>query len=778
MDRTHHTCATSARARLFRRARALVAAHPSVSHVGPTPYHDSSRATSLDVTFNINLPSEWKPSGHSPSGVRRQEVVRLDFPPDFPMNPPEPSLRPDFNRNLPHMQPWLADGRPVPCVYDGHLTELILRDGLAALVNQIAVWLERAALGTLIDPKQGWEPVRRDSYRDRVIADVEALRALVDRRGGHAFLTSDYLRLSIDSKTDAFQCQISTTTAKITQKKTLPILSEVRVVSHPPLFRGRSLALVAWAGKHLSGKPIVADLYLPETVTTIRDLKERAQTYGCGTELGQGLRWLVECLRRHPPSGPFCVLVVLMARRPCNVIATHSPIEVCPYVLDVVPPDMSLDDATTAVRPAAHHHAVSRSLLVQLSGGDRSQEHRRWTLVGAGSLGSKLALHLARAGNGPEVIIDKSSMTPHNAARHALVPTPGDIQILWTNAKAIMLCDSLRGLDHTATPIAQDAVNLLAPKARARGAWSSLSWAVVNATASVAVREAFAAASGLPMRVIETSLFAGGQIGLITVEGSDRNPNTNDLMAEFYSLLAHDGGLSDVLLDGHGTTFFQNVGQGCGSLTMTMSDGRLSLFAASMAESLLAKQRNGLPDDAGELIVGKLSTDGLGLEWQTHIVPPVAALDSRMDGAKWQIHIHQRAADRIRQAVDRWPQVETGGVLIGRLSEYSRTVHIVDILDAPEDSQRSASCFVLGTVGLRERIDGYAEATGWSLYCLGTWHSHLNSSGPSDLDKATATAVSMACLTPAVALIRTPEGYHVFLTDADCVPAETIEVDV
>ena len=137
------------------------------------------------------------------------------------------------------------------------------------------------------------------------------------------------------------------------KKKTLPILSEVRVVSHPPLFRGRSLALVAWAGKHLSGKPIVADHYLPETVTTIRDLKERAQTYGCGTELGQGLRWLVECLRRHPPSGPFCVLVVLMARRPCNVIATHSPIEVCPYVLDVVPPDMSLDDATTAVRPAA-----------------------------------------------------------------------------------------------------------------------------------------------------------------------------------------------------------------------------------------------------------------------------------------------------------------------------------------------------------------------------------------------------------------------------------------
>ena len=242
-------------------------------------YHESSRSTPLDVTFNINLPSEWKPKGHSPSGVGRQEVLRLVFPSAFPVRAPEPSLRPDFDRNLPHMQPWLADGRPVPCVYDGDLTELILRDGLTALVNQIAVWLERAALGTLIDSKQGWEPVRRDSYRDRVIADVDALRALVDRRGGHAFLASDYLRLSIDNRTDAFQCQVSTTTATISPKRALPILSEIRIVSHPPLFRGKSLALVAWPGRHPSGKPINADLYLPETVTTIHALKERAQTY-------------------------------------------------------------------------------------------------------------------------------------------------------------------------------------------------------------------------------------------------------------------------------------------------------------------------------------------------------------------------------------------------------------------------------------------------------------------------------------------------------------------
>lgn len=762
-----HTSVHHQGPRRLRRAWGLVAAHPAVSHVDPPRYDESSRTTSLDVTFDINLPSEWKPHGRSPSGVRPQEVVRLLLPSGFPMDPPQLSLRPDFNRNLPHMQPWLADGRPVPCIYDGDLTELILRDGLVAFVNQTAVWLERAALGTLIDPQQGWEPVRRDSYRDHIVAQADALRALVDHRGGHTFLSSDYLRLPIDNRTDVLHCQVSTTTAKLSHKLSSPIAAELRVRSDPPLYRGKSVALVAWPGKHPSGKPIVSDIYLPETVESVHDLKERAHTYGCATEIRNGLRWLARCLRDQPPTGPFCFPVILMTRRPYSLIGTPSPLEICPYVMDIVSPDMLVDDDATAVRPAAHHHAVSRPLLVQLSGGDTSQEQPQWTLLGAGSLGSKLALHLTRAGNGPEVIIDKATMTPHNAARHALIPIAGDMQILWMNGKAVMLSDSLRGLDHVARPITADAVRTLIPNRRAHRAWSKRSWAVVNATASVAVREAFASTELLPTRVIETSLFAGGRIGTITIEGPDRNPSTNDLMAEFYATLPRDSGLSEMLLRGDTATAFQNVGQGCGSLTMTMSDGRLSLFAASIAEHLATKQRRGLSPGTGELLIGRLSTDGMSLAWRIAAIPPVTVLDSHMDGTAWRVHIHQRAAEKIRDAVTLSPKVETGGVLMGRLSEPSRTVHIVDVLEPPEDSKRSRNRFVLGTVGLRKRIDEYSVAAGWSLYCLGTWHSHLDPSGPSAVDRATARAVSIARLTPSVALIHTPGGYHVFLMDTE-----------
>ena len=532
----------------LRRALASVATHPAVYSIGsPSPDHDSG-VTSVDVTFDVSLPSEWKRSGHSPSGVLSREIVRFDFPAGFPLEAPSPSLRPDFDRNLPHMQPWLAEGRPVPCIHEGDLAELILRDGLAGLVNQTAVWLERAALGTLIDPDQGWEPVLRNSYPDHVIVDADGLQGLVTREGGYKFLRLDYLRTAVSGQVHFVHGQVSPATADVTPAGVFSVFAEGPV--HPSLqfSVGKSVALVVWPGKQPSGAPIIADTYLPETVTSVAGLKERAQIYGCRTSLTNALHWMGQCFRTHPPEGPFCLVVVLLARRPYNVIGTQSPIELCPYVLDIVSPDLYTNGDKTPVRPAGHRHALSRSLLAQLSGIDPSRERLRWTLIGAGSLGSKLALHLARAGNGPAVVVDKSAMTPHNAARHAIIPTTGDMHILWMAAKATLLCDSLRGLDHIANPVPSDATSILTSPSSTRGICPKGSWAIVNATASLAVREALASSREVPTRVIETSLFSSGQVGVITVEGPDRNPSTNDLMAECYALLAEDSTLSGIVL--------------------------------------------------------------------------------------------------------------------------------------------------------------------------------------------------------------------------------------
>ena len=471
----------------------------------------------------------------------------------------------------------------------------------------------------------------------------------------------------------------------------------------PQMRRGKSLALVVWPGKHPMGMPIVSDSYLPETVESVDGLKERAALYGCRRELDGGLNLLGRCVSGWRGPGSYTMAVILLARRPFEVIGSASPIELCPYVVEVGSPRLFADGGATVVRATAHRHTISRELLARMAGIEPKAERPSWTLVGAGSLGSKVALHLARAGNGPSVVVDRSGMAPHNAARHALVPATGELQILWTDAKARLLSEALSGLNQTATPIAADVVRMSMSRKDARRAWSGKSWAVLNATASPVVREAFGASDAMSARVVETSLFAGGGVGAITVEGPDRNPGTTDLMAEFYAILQEHPDLGSVVFDHDASVSRQSTGQGCGSLTMTMSDGRLSLFAAGMSEYLLAKQREGLPEDGGEVLVGRLSEDGIGLAWRAFRIPPVIVVPTT-NGEAWRVHVHARAMSRMQEEASRWPNVETGAVLVGRLSEVARVAHVVDVLEAPEDSHRASNEFVLGTKGLRHGL--------------------------------------------------------------------------
>ena len=444
-----------------RRALALISEHPAVDAVGAAQINEPNSIVTVDVTFGVNLPSEWRQHGVSPSGVGLREEVRFAFPGGFPLDPPEVALRADFNRNLPHMQPWLSDGRPVPCIYDGDMAELLHREGLAGILNQTAVWLENAALGTLIDPDQGWEPVRRDSFHDVLVANADFLQELVDRRGGRRFLKMEYLRWTGVDGSPIVHGQIATATVPINRHSVGEVFAEGAVAGEPPLWRGKSLALIVWPGKQPSGDLIVNDTYLPETVQSVAGLKERAALYGCRKDLDSGLNWLRTCMSNSPPSNPIPMALILLARRPFPLIGSTSPIELCPYVLEIASPHLLPDGDASVVRAAAHHSAISRELLARMAGLEPEAKAPSWTLVGAGSLGSKLALHLARAGNGPSAVIDKSGMAPHNAARHALVPATGELQIFWTDSKARMLVQALEGLNQTATPMQADATRML-----------------------------------------------------------------------------------------------------------------------------------------------------------------------------------------------------------------------------------------------------------------------------------------------------------------------------
>ena len=739
------------------RARAIIASHPQVEQVGEPVVHGNGMQ--LELRIEVPMPSAWWAAGVSPSGVNRYESIRLDFPPLYPLDPPEVSLRPDFRRDLAHIQPWLTeDGRPVPCVQDGKLPEFMQQQGIAGILNQTVSWLEHAAEDRLIDPAQGWEPLRRDSFNEFIVADADHLRGVANRGGGFRFHAFEFFL----REGSWLHGQIYNNQLPLNKDTIKEAVNSHRGVTG--CWLGKSLALIVWPGKQPSGQPIICDRYVPDTVTDFRGLKEKACGFGCLKELNDGLDRLAQCVRDCAPAGPFPLALVLLARRPLNLIGTDSDIELCCYTTDFHAKEAFPRGEDTLVRPSAHRDKITPELLARMSGLQQEERHPCWALVGAGSLGSKIGLHLGRAGRGPAAIIDSAMMAPHNAARHALIPHAGDMQMMSMDCKASLLREALAGLAQESTAITDDAIKVLQSRELSRKAWPKNTWAVVNTTASLRTRAALCNPA-LGHRVIESLLYAGGEIGVIATEGTGRNPDIGDLFTELYARAAEDEVMSPRLYPGEDENVLPRiiVGEGCGSATMQVSDGKISMYAAGVSEYLLQCQRDGLPEQ-GELLIGKLADTGLGVEWEHVSVPPVTLVTAE-NGDDWAIRISSHADEKIAQEVARWPEVETGGVILGRQDEVTKCFYVIDVLPAPEDSTRSRNEFELGMKGLKRTISAYTKATNATLYCLGTWHSHLLPSGPSALDHRTAKAMGLARLAPSILLIHTPEGYRAVLAD-------------
>lgn len=747
----------------IKRGLRQLAGHNAVVDVG-IPVVRTSGAVSVEVGIRVALPNAWMADGVSPNGIRSIERVVFLFPAAYPLRAPIVTLRQDFDRTLAHVQPGDPGSPPEPCIIDGRPSELLQQRGLFGIVDQLALWLENAALGRLIDPEHGWEPVRRDSLDDVVVADAAHLRGLVTRQAGRAFLRFDYLSFGRPDEEKSTYGVIDSASMALNAEALKKLLSESNLSGSDDTARGTSLSLIVWPGKMPSGVSVVAGDYLPETVTSIAALRERARLYGCEEPLRSGVDWLRQCAGKLSARWRWPIAIVLIARRPFHLIGTDSTLEICPYIVDIGAPELLPDGDSTPVRPAAHRDTVSVPLLRRLSGIDNAAASPIWALLGAGSLGSKIGLHLARSGSAPSWVIDRASLSPHNAARHALVPERGRLFRSWLGGKAKALANAIGGLNQTVQACDMDVVSLLRDTVERRRVLPKKTSVLVNATASLVVREAIGgeAPGTLPL-VVETMLYADGTVVLVTMEGADRNPNCLDLMAEAYALIGTHARLRPLIF-GPESVSLQRIGEGCGSLTMAISDARISMMAAPVAEIIRERLQQPKPAPQGRILIGMIEKDGLSLSWLQRDMMPTHVVS--IDGpGNWTVRLGPRAHAFITEEVARWPDVETGGILMGRLSEAARSIHVVDVLPAPPDSRRSAGEFVLGTGGVRTAIRSYTDRAGGTLYCLGTWHSHLAVSGPSGLDHATATTVALARLAPSVLLIRTPEGYRGVMAD-------------
>lgn len=681
------------------KAKGYIATHSAFSRVSSIQYSEDQKTAVVSAVTSINLPAIYIDRGVTDFGVRNSEPVWFIFSDQFPLEAPQIRLRNDFPRAFPHIDPSTEEVSP--CIYAGSLSELLQQaEWMNAILNQLVDWLEKAASNSLLNYDQGWEPMRNDDMAGYISYDISPVI--------QKLLTTNYAIRPINYE----------------RRDHILVADELCNATKTETAHG----LFCVSPDHK-----IVNTYVPNPVANLTQLYDYANAIGIAD-----LKQMVEKVDLDNLDHNI-VFVILAIPRPCHLIGSPLSWELLNFVITKskhrkgkkrVLPD-------SKVGMLSHISARSPELLKKLSGGkQRLDSDQNIALVGCGSLGSKIGMHLARNGNGPFMCIDNELFLPHNNARHALAS-------IWANMKADMLAVAFFTVSGQ---LPTTGINAIATD-------YSNSRLIIDSTASFAVRSFLMGCSKRPP-VISAGLYDHGKFGILLAENAKRTSQISDLWAHLYLMSIHSTEIRQMLFSSHQEQI--TIGQSCSSNTLVMSDAHISLFASTFSLRIQSFLEDGLPA-SGELLMvttgqfGSLSVDRFEI--------PDSLAVSPLRPKNWQVRLSSSVEKRMREASRRKAPNETGGVLLGTVFLNAKVVVITDIIDPPPDSVERPTHFVLGTEGLETQIKSIEKKTNGKVTYLGTWHSHPFGGGASATDNQTsARLLFVRNYEPTVCLIWTPSG--------------------
>lgn len=731
-------------------AVAALQRHPAVTNVGePQPV---AGGVEVAVTVTVSLPSRFQSEGVTPNGVRAEEPCWLLFPASWPMRAPTAWLREDFPSDLPHINPHRTGQRVNPCLFEGSLDEVLHRFGLERIIDQLSDWLTKAASGQLIDLQQGWEPTRRDSAPSTVIFSAEDVISKVPLDGAilatqGRYFEHDEALLAVVS--EAMEAALPFFSEEHHQHRTFQFTT-----GDMPFFFARCIDEL--------GEPRVVSVYAPETVVDLESLLKKASSLGAkADEIGVCLkRYAQEKLLQGNWRRGVIAVVVLLVHRPAPLVgAPGRSIEMLPYVVRFSGAPFS---AVSQAHPAFHSHRVSPELLSLASGLSIPANRPKIVMLGCGSLGSKVALHLGRAGQGDMAFVDNEVISPHNGARHALIPPRSKV---FNSNKAALVEEAFFQLGHEdCASHPEDAAEVLLNEQKADEIFGLGGALIIDTTASLRVAAAastsLALTKGSSRRLVQAGMYARGKVTYLFAEGVDRTVTADDLRARLFELCRHDQSMRRLLGSEGSDATRIFVGDNCRSLTMPMTDSKVSRAASLVGGQLECWLAGELPA-LGQLCVGLEDESGIGMSWGREELAPTAVLvPQEIDG--WTVRVLASVTDAIDADARQWAPSETGGALLGHILQSTRTIIVAGLIDAPLDSVRSPSTFILGTQGLISALKAANSESLGHLHFVGTWHSHPMGGCHSGLDRETLGRIAgEAQGLPAVSLVWTPQGFVV-----------------
>jgi hypothetical protein len=365
-------------------------------------------------------------------------------------------------------------------------------------------------------------------------------------------------------------------------------------------------------------------------------------------------------------------------------------------------------------------------------------------------------MHLGRAGFGNCKFVDHETFQPHNTARHALFKV-GHFD------KAEMMQEAFEFIGHqNSLACSADIVSLLTVSTpedftKCIPVDSKL---ILDTTASLQVAAASICSSNLDShtgRYARGLLYGQGRAVVLLLEGPGRVPRIDDLMAHLFVMCRNDPVIHDAIAGSRSDPTQVFVGDNCHSLTMQMSDSTVSRSASIVAMQVEQWLVNGFPK-SGWLTVGASGKAEIGMNCQGISVNAPLVVFVASDGG-WLIRVAETVVNAIQKDVQKWGKQETGGALLGHIDSASRTIVVADFVDAPIDSTREKTKFVLGKDGLEQVLrQANLDSIGY-LHFVGTWHSHPMGGAHSSLDRSTLDRLAFnGDGLPMLSLVWTPTG--------------------
>lgn len=664
-------------------ARKFVEEHKSVLQIFENHINDKGLIY-FDFNVKVNLPSSFKSKSQTDKGVKSIENITMEFPKEFPYKAPIVYLRDDFNRNFPHINPIVDKFNP--CIFEGSVDELLQQPlWIDGILDQLIDWLETSASNSLINPEQGWEPMRVD-----------------DNNGFLVFDRKELLLYFLEEKKFAFY---------VSYKKSKKDFLVARV-SETVIENFKSSFMFCFVSSDVSNE------YIPYNIRNFTNLVEFARKNNINN-IKESINGNYEKLVKDKIE---LLFISLFIKRPYKVIGTDSNIEILHFSLELKKHKKKNEVHQNAnVCTLSGLNLSDTKLLQQFSGVKRVIKETQMIMqIGCGSVGSKVALHLARNGNDNFKLIDEKYFVPNNNARHAL------FSLSSLNSKVELLQEAMQkiGLKNI-DPVSKNIFDIENFKTTNEDI-------IIDSTASLSVNN-YLTTKLFQGRLIHTSLYNNGTIAFVGIEGKNREVKIIDIISFMYQKCTEDNEIAKRITDTHAT--YQSIGQGCGSFTTVSSDATISISSAGMSNLIQSKIDNGF-DNNGEFWLGLLDDNNLGMSWKKTIIQPLSLKHIKgIDNGDWEIRIFKNVLDNIKIESDKWNDLETGGILIGHISIPTQTIVITGQIEAPEDSIRGKCKFYSGVKGLGEKLKFIEKSSAGMITQLGTWHSHPNSSSnPSSID--------------------------------------------